>query len=809
MCMAAVHGGADAIYVGMPGFNARGRAPTLEIDELRKIIEYCHLYGVKVFLAFNVLIFEDELPEVVAAIEKVAPLAPDAFIVQDIGLVRILREIVPAIPVHASTQMTIASAEAIKMVEPLGMERYVLAREVSISEMKKIREQSTAELEVFVHGALCVAYSGQCLTSERIGGRSANRGQCAQACRLPYKLSVDGVVKDLSGREYLVSPRDLCGLKEVPDLQRLGIESFKIEGRLKSPEYVAATARAYRERVRGELVDSSVESRIAELAVFYSRGFFSGWLEGVNHHRLVDGFNSSHIGSLIGEVTKADREILISGSGDQALEPGHGVVFYDRITKERLGTQVYQARKTKGQLAINVEHEIQRKIRVGMQVYLNSKPAATKELQKLWHDREQLRRVPVDMEIAGSSGERLRITVNDDCGNKVEVVGEVLQKAIKAPTYTAALKAELGALSETPFTLRQFSNKSVGELFIHNKQIKQLRRDLVERLIAMRVDRKAVEVLEPKIIRASPILEQKESSPSLSVLVRQTEQIEALRGLNIDTVYLDFEFGKEYGPALDLVRGLGLRCGIATTRILKTQELGHLAQIKRLKPDLILVRNLGALHVLRDCGIPLVADFSLNISNSVTARWFLTNGIERFCPSYDLNKQQLISLIAVTGGSRAEVTVHQYMPEFHMEHCVFAAFLSKGSSFKDCGRPCEKHSVALIDGEGVVHPLKADAECRNTMYHGVPQASVRLVPDLMEKGVRFFRIEALFEDVTQLRAKVEAYQRLLSGQIGFDQVIREIGVVERYGISEGQLFRIKGYVDRKKNSAGTSSSLNS
>ena len=184
MLRAAVHNGADAVYMGMPGFNARGRAATLELDELRAMIQYAHLYGVKVFLAFNILIFERELSDVIDALNDVIPLNPDAFIVQDIGLVALIRHMAPEQAVHASTQMTITNPEAIKLTEDLGMKRYVLGREVSIPEMAKIKAATDKELEVFVHGALCVSYSGQCLTSESLGGRSANRGQCAQSCRL-------------------------------------------------------------------------------------------------------------------------------------------------------------------------------------------------------------------------------------------------------------------------------------------------------------------------------------------------------------------------------------------------------------------------------------------------------------------------------------------------------------------------------------------------------------------------------------------------------------------------------------------------
>jgi putative protease len=183
MLRAAVHNGADAVYLGMPGFNARGRAPTIELDELRAMIEYAHLYGVKVILAFNVLVFQRELAEVIDLLEEVLPLGPDALIVQDIGLVRLIKRLAPEQEVYASTQMTITSAEAIRITEDLGMRRYVLGREVSLPQMEEIRRATSKELEVFVHGALCVSYSGQCLTSESMGGRSANRGQCAQSCR--------------------------------------------------------------------------------------------------------------------------------------------------------------------------------------------------------------------------------------------------------------------------------------------------------------------------------------------------------------------------------------------------------------------------------------------------------------------------------------------------------------------------------------------------------------------------------------------------------------------------------------------------
>ncbi len=329
MCLAAIHNGASAIYIGMPGFNARGRSETISLETLSEMIDFCHLYGVKVFLACNILLFEAEIEMVCDLLRQVLVFNPDALIVQDIGLVRLINALAPNQTVHASTQMTISSAESIAATSNLNIARYVLARELSLIEIERIRSATDKELEVFVHGALCVSYSGQCLTSESLGGRSANRGQCAQSCRLPYELIVDDQKLELKDRHYLVSPQDLCTLNEIPRLMEIGIESFKIEGRLKSAAYVAATTQAYHNTIFG----SSATDSAHDLEKVYSRGFFSGWLHGVNHQQLVRGDYSSHFGLEIGTVvSKSKTSVRISSN--QILKSGQGLLFFFRLLRE-------------------------------------------------------------------------------------------------------------------------------------------------------------------------------------------------------------------------------------------------------------------------------------------------------------------------------------------------------------------------------------------------------------------------------------------------------------------------------------------
>lgn len=822
MAEAAIHNGADAIYVGFPGFNARGRSYDFELEELKHIIQLCHLNGVKVNLAFNIVIFENELSLVVEALKRVLPLKPDALIVQDLGLVRIIKAMCPEQVVHASTQMTITNDLAIKFLQNLDIKRFVLGRENSLQEIKLIAERTEKELEVFVHGALCVSYSGQCFTSETLGGRSANRGQCAQSCRFSYELIVDGEKKNLIDRTYLVSPKDLCGIAEIPELMKIGVKSFKVEGRLKSPEYVAQVAKSYRSvidrTVHSQKVSSEhLQTEKAKMAVAYSRGFFPGWLHGVNHQDLVDGTFSAHRGLVIGRIAAVQKKTMTIelSQSNLDIENGDGLLWMDG--SEKTGGSIY-AVQIKGK-TLNVEFSNTTVLKpeiVDSLVYLNHDRSQKKEIERTFTDKNFFKKNPIQVELKLELGQPLKAHVSDDRFTLNMQTAGLLTEAQNKPLTFAMIFDEFSALAATVFSLEEkdFKVNFVQEnLFLPHKEIKNLRQNLFAELTRLRRENKIdfnnqVEIkdfsLQPEP-SSSPI-----STVGFNLLLRSKDQVTDLalalsenkiKESSLRSVCLDFEFGRDYQASVEILKSLGLKTGVATTRILKPQEYINLKIIYGMNPNFILVRNLGAFYYYKNVqkfAGELKGDFSLNVTNHKTFEYLTESGLDSVCLSYDLNFDQSMSLLKNVKARQAEITIHQSMPSFHMEHCVFAAFLSQGKSYKDCGRPCEKHKVQLKDQFGNHHWIKPDQECRNTMYNSSAQTALPYLAQWQSVGLGEIRFEALHERGEELIFKLRSYIDVLEGKKSTEQALSELKLSERYGLSPRQLMKAEEYQARKK-----------
>ncbi len=803
MFYAAIQNGADAVYFGVPHWNARGRTIDFSFDDVREMIRYARIRNVRTFLAMNILVFENELDALPEFIEGIAALEPDAIIIQDIGLARLFKTVAPEVEIHASTQMTIASAEGVKMAERLGCKRAVLARELSLSDIRKIAKRTSLELEVFVHGALCVSFSGQCLTSENLGGRSANRGQCAQSCRLPYGMLVDNKPFDQEGKKFLFSPHDLSAIDHLDALKEIGVKSFKVEGRLKSPEYVAAVAKAFREKMdTGTLCEKKREP----LEVLFSRGLGPGWLLGVNQQTLVSGTFSNHHGMFLGKVLQVERHRILV-EGNRPVEAGDGILFENPGEENVTGGRVFSSRFIQSRTSLEFGNSFDfSKVHPGMSAYRNDSPTMEKRLRKTFTDRESEKRIPVRIRLLGSFGKPLSIEISDSDGHTASVSSDFILEKAKTPQENfQRLRKELSALSGTAYSAKKIHVEVPAGAFVLGKTLRGLRKRAVESLDAMRIASKTPRTFSEKGISLIASARKKfrdeprtEERLQISVLVRNPGQLQRLKGMDIDRVILDFDWGVDCRESLEQARNFGFQAGIATIRVLKEGETYHLKKIVELSPDFILVRNPGALLYLQDFEIPLEGDYSLNVSNSLSAEWFIDQGLRTLHPSLDLNATGTEELVRNFGGSRLEISVFEHLPAFYMEHCLYAACLTSAERFPHCEKVCSRHHIEIIDHKGARHSLVPDAECRNTLYLQRPQSALNFVPDFIDLGIRRFRLEMLDESPSEVADKTRLYTESLRGRLSLKTAARLIGAEERYGVSQGQLFHTEAWTDRKK-----------
>ncbi len=772
---AAVANGANAIYFGLQKFNARMRADNFTEDSLPELVRFVHDHNVRAFCTLNTLIFTDELPAAERELIALDQAGVDVVIVQDLGIARLAKELGVRMDLHASTQMTITSPEGVAFASRLGIKRVVIARETSLRELAKF-ETNGVSLETFVHGALCVAYSGQCLTSEALGQRSANRGECAQACRLPYDLIVDGVLKDLGDRRYLLSPQDLAAVREIPELIRLGVTGFKIEGRLKSPEYVAATCQVYRKAIDAAALTPEDQYK---LEMTFSRGLYTGWMHGVNHQQLVHARFGKKRGPFVGLVTNVEYD-HVEVEPQTPLKAGDGVVFDTGGDPDNeQGGRVWQVRGS--QLFFERGHIDFTKLKPGDRVWKTSDPQLERELRKSFTGEIPRPKRRLDLVVTGSAGKLLTIETN---GTRVHS-SMPLQTAYKRPMSTPVLRDQLGRLGETDFELGEVRNKLAGQVILPVSELNRLRRELVSKLDApVEVEqRTSLSPILPQLLTQITKATAQKMKPQLIALCRTLDQVRATLEAGLQTIYVDFEDLRRYPEAVALVRGHG-RIYLGTPRIQKAGEQGFFKLIDNAQPDGVLIRNLGALDYFRASKLRKVGDFSLNVANPLSADLLMHEGLERLTVSYDCNAQQVLDLFHAAPASWFELVIHQHMPMFHMEHCLFAAFLSTGTDSTNCGRPCDTHDLKLRDRVGIQHPVKADVGCRNTVFHAKAQTGAEFLRQFLDAGARTFRVELLEEDATRTLQILGAYRDLLAGKT---ENVKHLNAVRQLGVTSGTL----------------------
>ena len=793
---AAVANGADAIYFGLDQFNARMRADNFTREDLSALMPFLHGHGVRGYVTMNVLIFPGEFEQAVDYLDALDAAGVDGVIVQDMGLAALISQHRKAgrwsIELHISTQMTVSSPEAVRLVDELfDPQQIVLSRELSLREIEACAKATTKPIEVFCHGALCVAYSGQCLTSETLGQRSANRGECAQACRMPYKLEVDGRLRDLGERRYIFSPQDLCALDRVPQMLAAGVHSFKIEGRLKSPEYVAATTRAYRRAVDAALAGVPLlpEKRSRHLYAMqmaFSRGFSTGWLDGTDHPLLTHGRFGKKRGALAGRIVRCGEGwVELDSLPAIPVSPGDGFVMdagQDR--NEEQGGRIWKVQGTRLYFHGKGSRIDWRYVKPGQLLWKTADPVLDKDLHTTWcHFGRNASTPPgqaLDIHFEGRVGSQLTAT----CRGITVGSGQPLEPAEKRPLTQESIEAQFSRMGGTGFTLGQCTFKLEPGLMLPVSLLNKMRRELVEKLPRECGSQRA-RVTWQGWSHSFPALTPAKGY-KLSVLCRDAAQAMAAAQAGIKRIYLDFKDIRSYVEVTKNIQKnyTDTQVWIATMRIMKPHEAGYFKYILAAEPDGVLVRNLGAAHWFRNKGMRMVGDFSLNTANPESVALWKDFGMRALTVSYDLNAAQLADLLASGCGGDLELTLHQHIPMFHTEHCVFCTFLSQGHSFKDCGQPCDRHKVRIMDRTHAMHYLRSDEGCRNTMFNGQAQSAARYVEGMRRCGLNRFRLELLDETPTQTSELIGHYRALLNGRTTPEQLMQRLNVIDRIGVTD-------------------------
>lgn len=840
---AAVAAGADAVYFGLRHFSARAKVG-FTLAELPEAVAALHEGGAKAFVTLNTLVFEHELVAAARTLEAIAAAAADAVIVQDLGIARLAQDVTPDLRVHGSTQMSVTSAQGVAFAAAHGATRVVLGRELSLADLRRIRAATDVELEVFVHGALCVSYSGQCFSSEAWGGRSANRGQCAQACRLPYDLLVDGRHRALLDEHYLLSPGDLMALAQVPELIDIGIDAFKIEGRYKDADYVALTTHAYRQAIDaapngGEA--NADPALLRDLEQVYSRGLGAHFLAGTDHQQVVRGRAPGHRGVRLGTVVRVDPgagTIVVAppatdeapgparadaGAAARATaeatgrapKPGDGIVFdaAHRLAPGACeeGGRVYAATATPEgwRLGFGRGRVDVRRVRPGDAVWRTDDPDLPARLRRRVAAVGR-RSLGLSLALSAHEGAPLVVRASTDDGASATWSGsDPLARATARPLDGASVRAQFGRLGGTRFHLRDVTLDVTGAPFVPVSLLNAVRRTLVADLETQRragrtdatpratgaVPAPAAAALTRPV--AAPLAAPSRDAPArLHALVRTPEQLQAAleahtAGTRLESVTLDYLELYGLRPSVERVQAAGLRARVASPRVLKPAEQNVVRFLLDLGAE-ILVRSAGLLHDL--AALPgearprLSGDFSLNATNALAARALLAAGCDALTPGYDLDGGQVTALATEVGPEYLEVVVHHHLPVFHTEHCVFCRFLSSGTDHTDCGHPCERHRLALRDPRGRLHPVLADVGCRNTVFGAEAQSAARHWPRWHAAGLRDARIEFVHAGAGEVVAVLQAWREALDGALAGAALGARLRQAVPPGLTEGSYY---------------------
>ncbi|MBU7007250.1 DUF3656 domain-containing U32 family peptidase [Phosphitispora fastidiosa] len=836
---AAVQNGADAVYLGGQLFSARQFADNFDRAEMNTAIEYAHIRGVKVYVTVNTLVADSEFGKLVDYLKFLHEAGADAIIVQDPGIAMVVRELLPGLALHASTQMTINNSSGAVSLKSLGFARVVLAREVSLREITQIKQKTGMELEVFVHGALCVSYSGQCLMSSMIGGRSGNRGRCAQPCRMEYTFVDEkkGVLADPAKTgSHLLSPRDLNMIKYIPELAQAGVDSLKIEGRMKRPEYVAAVTRVYREaldRYRSSPEDYSVpEKDLKDLTQIFNRGFTTGYFFGKQGRDMMSYKRPNNRGLRLGRVTRTDWAAKMAELAlEDSLHQGDGIEFW--VTDGgRAGVVVNRILAAGEQVTgagpgEKVWVPYTGKVKPGDRVFKTHDAELISQAEQSYKSTKEIKKIPLDFTVRAAVGRPLEITAGDAMGNVFTAQGSSPgQEALNKPLTPDYLQKQMDRLGNTPFEIGNLHTEIQGNVMVPASEINETRRIAVEGLAELRARKMKPEVaVSPDFAeKARRIKERSDNQDALREqravgepeLIVHTARYEILKIAvenGVDSIYFrgsDIRKKnaalRELEAALSLCTQNNIRLVIASPRIVREEELEYIRTLTgfAISHDLpFLAANLGTLFEAKKEGIKeIYADYGLNIFNSQTLSFLKeTYGITRAAVSPELTLNQISRL----AGPQLEAIVEGHLPLMVTEYCPTGSILGGLTGDAACGNVCRSGGAAggaaggvrgLKDRLGLVFPVSHDEFCRTYIYNAKELSMIEDIQPLYEAGITGFRLEMSNEAPDRAAVLIKNWRRELDRFIanpGAYQV--SAGIKDKFagmspaGLTKGHYYR--------------------
>ncbi len=813
-----VAAGADAVYVGGKHFSARQFATNFDRDELAKAADYLHLRSRKLYVTVNTLIKQEEIDDLLDYIDFLSAIGTDAVILQDLGALHLIRTYWPQLPVHASTQMTVHDGAGVRMLQKLGVERVILSRELDWEEIKSIREENYVEIEVFVHGALCVAYSGACLFSSLVGGRSGNRGRCAQPCRLTYTLyqtTAHGRPLPVSEKEkHLLSPKDMALITAIPQLIEAGVSSLKIEGRMKGPEYVGTVVNSYRKALDrfGEVPEKFRvrKEELNTLTTVFNRGLSSGYFLGDLGPALVSPERPNNRGRFIGRVKSYDekrKKCLIKL--EETLSEGDGVEVWVKVGG-RVGTIVENLtvngnKVEEAPAGAEAWFALPQKVKPGDRVFLTSSQRLGEEIQQMLRNDYPGAKLPCDLDVKVAPGQPLVLAM-EGSGEKVEVASaEKAETATKHPLTEETLHHHLTRLGETPFRAARFSTVIEGNPILPFSQLNQVRREAVARLsekILKPHRRNPINLGKVKSQVAEALRPQKRSGPSfLTVFAGNLDLLKTALDAGIPRVIFGgesftpgFRWTREHlAAAVELARRAGAQAIIALPRITREREkkaIANYLQVSHdLQPDGFLVSHLGSLQLVCDLSdLPIYANHSFHFFNPFTLKPLHNWNVTGLTLSPELTKGEVFTLIDSPefSGFEVELLVFGALELMISQYCPIGAWVGRKEP-KVCPRPCTQRRYFLRDRKNIDFPVLTDEFCRMHLLNSRYLSLLRELEALKDKRLSL-RLELRHQNPKVAAKVIQLFQQgLAGGATAADQATLESFLDQ--GLTRGHFYR--------------------